>query len=84
LQSIQAFFGNKGTIHERSNRNGAVILRIRELKSLKANFSMNPKIVLKKVLIKLIMLITIQGIIGVYCRLFCIDPKIFIPIFLEG
>jgi len=45
---------------------------------------MNPKIVLKKVLIKLIMLITIQGIIGVYCRLFCIDPKIFIPIFLEG
>lgn len=34
LQAIQSYFGG-GTIHERSNRNGAVVLTITELKILK-------------------------------------------------
>lgn len=34
LKSIQEFFGGKGTIHLRSNRNGSVILKIRDLQAL--------------------------------------------------
>jgi len=34
LKSIQAYFGGKGTIHVRSNRNESVILKIRDFKAL--------------------------------------------------